>query len=387
MNFEKRQTREVGNHPFFVIRHSERIDEASPKEWEQILKSYSSSAATALRRVSKGKELKLPQIPQKRPSPSTQTVPTKGLSPRLTPPAAVIQATQLKRSKQFFACDPPLSSDKGPIFANHAAETVYSILSASSPPVTVCIYSSRLRRAVQTAVPLARRFQLPIHLSYGLSTIIPAVANAHGQFQFQSFEILTQEFPDIQFISCDDRSNSKTYLPTDSWIEAIRVLLRRRMTIDCINIIVGHRETIRGLAGEYMKTPYCAIAMFDRSSLNESGPSEGVGERAIDTTFSPDGFIDHIGGDDDDQLVSKMKVNIIPSSSSLGPGAASKPRPPAVSTTRTENNSRKASTGTPIIATTATTTKKETNGKKQRDGPIYRLLQLFDCEGNSINGK
>jgi broad specificity phosphatase PhoE len=384
MNSEKQQTREDANHPFFVIRHSERIDEANPKEWEQILKSYSSSAVTALRRDSKGKELKLPQIP------STQTVSTKGLSPRLTPPVSLSNSTLLRRSKQFFAWDPPLSTDSGPIYANHAAETIFRMLSASLPTVNVRIYSSRLRRAVQTAVPLARRFQLPIYLSYGLSTIIPAVAKADGQFQFQSPEELTQEFPDIQFISCDDRSNSEHYLPTDSWIEAIHVLLRRRTAIDSINIIVGHRETIRGLAGEYMNTPYCAIAMFDRSSLRESDPvAETVagekGDGATNTNFS-----DHMG--EADQLVSKMKV-VIPSSSSSSsssaPAVASKPTLQAVSTQPTNNkNIRKATTGTPIIATPATMiTKKKTNGKKQRDGPIYRLLQLYDCEGNSIKGK
>lgn len=143
-------------HSFFVVRHSERIDESHRKEWEQMIeraypttqesagRKLSAPAVTTTSRVSDG--MKLPHIPQRKGSCSSST----------TTPRAATAATPRPRDKQFFANDPPLSTINGPLYANQAAHTIAQMISdiqANNPSITsIKIYSSRLRRAVHSAL-------------------------------------------------------------------------------------------------------------------------------------------------------------------------------------------------------------------------------------------
>lgn len=313
-------------HSFFVVRHSERIDESHRKEWEQMIertyptaqstiRKLSAPAVTATSRVSDG--MKLPHIPQRKGSGSSSITTPRAIT---KPPTSTV-ATPRPRDKQFFANDPPLSTVNGPIYANQAAHTIAQMISdiqATNPSITsIKIYSSRLRRAVQTAHPIAQRLGVPIHLSYGLSTIINAVKKAKGKFEFQSSAELAVEFPDTTFISCDIAEDVAHFLPLTSWIESLHCIIERTVATEIV-IIVGHRETIRGIAGEHMSTPYCAISLFDRTRCEERTEI-----RATD----------------------------------VGPGSGK---------------------GKGILP------QRKLSIKKQREGPLYPLQQLYDPQGRSI---
>lgn len=420
---------------FVVVRHSERIDESHPKEWEDIIKATYPlgeredggerkgksargiagggggggkmtprvSTTTAAKSGNGGKDsLKLPPIPHSTPSSSGVPPPvrrgshgasgTLKTSPRIgapTPPSNTAsfshphppQSSLLKikkRKKACFISDPPLSTTNGPIYANHAAETIATLLlnstsssssssSSSTPlPFPIRLYSSRLRRCIQTAAPIACKLNLPIYLSYGLSMIINAVRKVsqtnpttsttstpwEAGFEFLSTEDLERDFPGIIFISCDNlRDYPQDYLPTHSWIEALHAIIRNGSPLPTssststavpLNIIVGHRETLRGIAGEHVSAPYCAIGIFRKT------PSGGLGDEVVEEDEEDVGGSGGGGGG---------RKGIKKPSSSLPPSGKSK-----------GNGMKQTGKG---------------NGKN-RSGPLYPLLQLYDCRGRSL---
>jgi broad specificity phosphatase PhoE len=358
----------VTHFPFFVIRHSERIDEVCPGEWEALVQ-------TTFRSGDPSNGLPVLAHSGKKPMPGTIPVSCsssqagKGSfsvasassssknSPRGTSTAAS------KRSKAAFMQDPPLSSTNGPVYAEQAAETmassllppIRSSLSSSYSSVSVRIYSSRFLRAVQTAVPLAIKLHLPIHVSFGLSTVLPQVAKTQDPNQFLSLGDLHLQFPSVSFISCDDPSQIETYLPTSGWIDSVHSIVQSSTESNYIAIIVGHRETVRGLTGKYLTTPYCTIAMFDRNRLD-----------TVDVNGNGDEEEELVGEDmkESKAPLSFKNLKAATTSSSLGLKAV-RPTAKAVSKVSSSEPKKKSS--------------------KQRDGPVYELLKLFDCRGNVLS--
>lgn len=212
---------------FYVVRHSERIDEVDDDTWTAMIENEYAPA-----RASEGKRL---------------------------------------RPWRDFANDPVITP-RGVQYAHDAAVTMQHIVASRTTgcagEVTVKVYCSRLRRALQTAYPIAIAFNVPLHYSTGLSQMVALVAKKHGSFQFQSEHEMEAEFPAIPLINCDE-PNTAHSLSTVSSVEAIQQILSRchRSTV---NIIVGHRETVRGLAGRLLATPYCCIGVFQQPSAGAS---------------------------------------------------------------------------------------------------------------------
>lgn len=155
------------------------------------------------------------------------------------------------------------------------------------------------------------------------------MGKAKGRFEFQSSAELAREFPDVAFISCDVAEDVEHYLPTTHWIDSLRCLVQRALPSELV-IIVGHRETIRGIAGEHMNTPYCAIALFDR-----------VRCQAVAMTMAPGQ-----GDREEDERRSEHQGRI---------------------------------SGKPPRGAEA-----KKSSSKQREGPLYSLQQLYDPQGRSI---
>eukprot|EP01039_Chlorochromonas_danica_P003961 gene3961-4333_t len=216
----------------YVVRHSEREDEVNKKEWENTVERIY----------------------------------------RLHRPN--------QRNKIYFSQDPPITRERGRHYAEEVAVTLQGLISrrddeggaggggGGSGVPQVVLFASRMRRAVQTAYPLAQRLGLPIHLSTGLARVIPAVERAAGRFQFSTAQELASDCPGVTFIDCDT-STADYPLSTTSWKSAIDSI-NQLVPVDVIPIIVGHRETIRGLVGEKVATPYCCIGTFRRRRSSSS---------------------------------------------------------------------------------------------------------------------
>lgn len=210
----------------YVVRHSEREDEVNKKEWENTVERI----------------YRLHRSPN-------------------------------QRNKLYFSQDPPITRERGRHYAEEVAVTLQGLISSSrrgdeGSVLEVVLFASRMRRAVQTAYPIAQRFGIPIHLSTGLARVIPAVDRAAGRFQFSTAQELAVDCPGVTFIDCDT-STADYPLSTSSWKSAVDSI-NQLVPVDAIPIIVGHRETIRGLAREKVATPYCCIGTFRR--MSSSGP-------------------------------------------------------------------------------------------------------------------
>ncbi len=319
---------------FYVLRHSERLDEVDEGAWAELIRrtypptassSTTSSAGAASTTKKPSTVTTLPPIGNKSKGNATTVSTTAGSTARQTsatrrgsdsgastkssplttprssrtsqaaaPPSSSATTQQRgtsastqgiaskpspaipKRAKQYFIQDPTLSPKNGIRYAEEVAHTMQQLISSSSispsdqeVPRQVRLYSSKLRRAIQTAIPIARALNIPLFLSTGLSMAIAAIrksGNGDGEgFQFISIEELRHDYPDVNFVDVDD-----VITATSSWINAIAMILQQScdpttgiMNDSIVNIIVGHRETIRGLAGEYLNTPYCAISLFE----------------------------------------------------------------------------------------------------------------------------
>jgi len=211
---------------FYVVRHSERMDDVDPDGWEQYVQQLYGEAKS---KVSKA-----------------------------------IQPIH-SRKKVYFSQDPPLSRENGLKYATNASDTLYDMVGrqseCSDSVFVVRLYSSKLRRSVQTAVPIAKKFNIPIILSRALSCVISGVKKAGEKFEFQSIEDWQTEFPGVEFIDTDTINYD---FPRDNWINAVDFINRDP---NALNIIVAHRETIKGLAGTALQTPYCCIGIFDGNKI------------------------------------------------------------------------------------------------------------------------
>ena len=65
------------------------------------------------------------------------------------------------------------------------------------------IYSSRLRRCIDTAYQLAQELELPIYVCAGLALTAVAVERRKGSFEFHSMTEIRAFCPGVQIVSCD----------------------------------------------------------------------------------------------------------------------------------------------------------------------------------------
>ena len=65
------------------------------------------------------------------------------------------------------------------------------------------IYSSRLRRCIETAYQLALRLEVPIYVCAGLALTAVAVERRKGSFEFHSMMEIRAFCPGVQTVSCD----------------------------------------------------------------------------------------------------------------------------------------------------------------------------------------
>jgi broad specificity phosphatase PhoE len=360
----------LSDFPFFVIRHSERVDEVNPTEWEELVqRTFGSDATDGLPVLAHSGKRPMPgTLPIRSPSSRAGSFSVAASSSSTTSPRGT-SAPLPKRNKTAFIQDPPLSNTNGQVYAEQAAETIgstllpsiLSSLSSASPSVPIRIYSSRFLRAIQTAMPLALKLHLPIHISFGLSTVLPQVAKAKDLNQFLSVDDLHVQFPSVSFISCDDLSHTETYLPTSGWIDSVHSIVQRSKERNELAIIVGHRETVRGLAGRYLTTPYCTIAMFDRKRLDIVVADNLVNKKEERDDSKHEANLKE--AEESQAPLSMKNLKSAVTSSSLGVKAV---RP-----------------NVKVVAKTSLEPKKKSS--RQREGPIYELLKLYDCRGNILN--
>ena len=193
----------------FILRHGERLDEADSRRWH--------------------KEC---QIEAK------------------TPP--------LRHIDHVWA-DPPLTAD-GVAQAEAACATMVKLLQRHAaekglPPIDK-IYCSKLRRAAQTAVPLARALGLPIYFSSGLSASSAYLQQVHRHYQFLSMAQL-QEIVGSDVVTVD--ADEALQMPgVGHWYPPLHFLARREETV----LVVAHREALRDLANVRFHTPYCCMGEF-----------------------------------------------------------------------------------------------------------------------------
>lgn len=256
-----------------VLRHSERVDEANLKLWHGVI------------------DFHYPRIETKK---KTDTATSSFLPYSSASSIAVAAAKReklrsallswftfsridliesIKRDIRSFMSDPVLFEPRGLEIADDAAETLHRIVSSVIPdpqPGQLRIFCSKLRRCVQTAVPLARRFNLPIVLSTGLAQFIVLVRRQKGHFQFIPISEWQFLYPDITFIDGDlslEEAMCMPAIPVDDWWRCLDMITSNPPlnagSLRRIDIIVGHRETIKELAGMDGSLPYCAIGYYN----------------------------------------------------------------------------------------------------------------------------
>mmetsp|Transcript_2569 Transcript_2569/g.2540 ORF Transcript_2569/g.2540 Transcript_2569/m.2540 type:complete len:238 (+) Transcript_2569:55-768(+) len=158
--------------------------------------------------------------------------------------------------------DPHLTND-GLIQAQEVAESILHELQGIDIPY---IYCSKLIRAVQTAYYIALRLSKPIVVSKGFALTAAAVGNAGNSFNFLSIDEIRGFCPDIEII---DGDVEESYLiPSDNWHYPLKHVINNHS----VSLVVAHRETIRNLARERLKTPYCCYGIFDIPVDDENNP-------------------------------------------------------------------------------------------------------------------
>jgi hypothetical protein len=136
-----------------VLRHSERLDEADPALWERIINTE--YPPTLVKNNHKN------------------LISAKSSGAKVTSASVTIS----KRDIRCFGNDPPLAEPVGLQKAEDASETLMKMLapgsaSVSTPNSIFRLFSSRMQRTIQTAIPLARKLNVPIILSAGISQIL-----------------------------------------------------------------------------------------------------------------------------------------------------------------------------------------------------------------------
>lgn len=280
----------------FIVRHSERVDEskiASEKaNWKTLVANDKS-------RRNK-RDLKADPI-----------LTTRGLaiaSETAKSIAIILENMKLKaNSENEIIAAPDLTS---PIPASQAMESASMI---------ECVYTSRLRRCIETAYPIALELNVPLLVCTGLALTALAVEKRGTLFEFHNMEEIRSFCPGINVISCDDDVSGGTavleksthgtprLVPTENWLNALKSIAERHS----VTVIVAHRESIRNLVSDVGLPGYGHMAVFhhtlhetrtrnnceksiDKSPSSTTLLSSGIG--TDDTVFSFQYMLNESGG-------------------------------------------------------------------------------------------
>jgi broad specificity phosphatase PhoE len=246
--------------------------------------------------------------------------------------------------KHTFFCrvsDPPLTK-KGKLQARKVAESLSrELLNAPERPQVV--FSSKLIRSLMTAYEIAKELKVPICVSGGFSLTAAAVVKAKRRFTFLSMEELQLLCPGVLLIDGDTdvfpfpipvsvpatttsqqqqqqpstpscassfysdfsptASHTPTtprmgYLPNRTWQQSLQFLSNWKCSL-----VVAHRESIRNLSGQFLKTPYCCYGVFTfHASTGALRDELAPRMRHLATRNGvPIPFHDVVEGDDDDE--------------------------------------------------------------------------------------
>mmetsp|Transcript_26423 Transcript_26423/g.28817 ORF Transcript_26423/g.28817 Transcript_26423/m.28817 type:complete len:246 (+) Transcript_26423:80-817(+) len=219
---------------FYLVRHSERLDEADRNAWREY----------ALRQIN--------------------------------------DPNQLRKEHSILA-DPPVTPN-GLQIAHHAGDSLTRLITehhptASSDTLKLRIYSSRLMRCLQTSICLARKLGLKeIYVSRGLALTAAAVERIADEFDFLSIsEIIRITGGEFTIYECDETEVEHGIHPRD-WYHALHDVSRHNPEI--IKIVVAHRETIRNLLPTTPRLPYCAIALCHHTHSEEGALGRSSIERS-----------------------------------------------------------------------------------------------------------
>ena len=178
-----------------------------------------------------------------------------------------IAADTSGRDKHHLAQDPPLTASG----SHMASDAVRSLRSMIAPGVRFTgIHCSRMRRCIQTAIPFALEYGIPILLSKDLSLSAIGVykaVNTGGHYDYCSIdEIQSFSPPQVRYVELPS-SPSSHGKPAD-W----RQTVLRVATENEVALVVAHRETIREFLNtpSKMKIPYCSISKFEFNTLTPS---------------------------------------------------------------------------------------------------------------------
>jgi len=169
-------------------------------------------------------------------------------------------ALKSKRKIAHRLSDSPLSEnghDMAEIMSQTMADVVIKDLKK------VVIYCSRMHRAIQTAYRLAKKLNLPLCVSSGVSRIVAKTNNfieTEGSFDFLSMDEIREFCKGIEVKNVDGE------VPTSGWLEALGAIGRRNMDTNTVSIVVAHRELPRKLEGYRAKTPHCCIYEYNVSN-------------------------------------------------------------------------------------------------------------------------
>ena len=251
---------------------------------------------------------------------------------------------QFGHCRETFYCrvnDPPLT-ENGKLQAKEVANTLKGELlnSMETPQI---IFSSKLTRSLMTAYEIAKELGLPICVSRGFAMTASAVAKKGAAFAFLSFEEMQDLCPGVLLIdgdmdifhppqqqqSSDDSTSSSTpgavsasassaigrprslsderlhHIPDKTWKQSLEFLGSNWK----YSIVVAHRESIRNLSGQYLKTPYCCYGIFSyqtRSVVRLERDKEEVVvniEHLAKRCGKPIAFQKIVDSDDDEEVV------------------------------------------------------------------------------------
>ncbi|KAJ1434016.1 hypothetical protein B484DRAFT_446955 [Ochromonadaceae sp. CCMP2298] len=192
-----------------------------------------------------------------------------------------LQNDQSRRNKYSVENDTPITAT-GVDMAADAARTLKALVLSRYPTGTsidelpITLYCSKLTRCMQTAYQVARELNRPIFASSGLA--MTALAVKKRPFTFLDMPSLGNLCNGVQ-VHCCDAPEHERHVPVDNWLRAILQVARR----PGINIIVAHRETIRNLSIN-IRLPYCAIGTFrltGRGTVGTGSESDEVAKELV----------------------------------------------------------------------------------------------------------
>lgn len=222
---------------------------------------------------------------------------------------SIVQEDKSSRNKYYLLDDPPIT-ENGKNIAKTATLTLSTVLDREPTKVNK-IYSSRLRRCVETAYFIALSIGVPIYICKGLSLTAAAVAVDSLRFEFHSIAEIQSFCPGVLVVDCDDASN-ESFITSNNWLETLEFISSK----NTLSVIVAHRETIRNLVPTIGRIPYCAITCFNycppstksdlqsiKAVITDLVPSFARKNRTselIKSKFQLIGYGDMIGGEQDD---------------------------------------------------------------------------------------